>query len=94
LLNNDQQHETIQDYIGELRKPQSKARQKPEVIPTAASSRPVRNRTGDLNKKRLQLPSSLEDNYQYAKYANFNDRTQEFITTQINLFITSITVDP
>jgi len=54
----------------------------------------MRNRTGDLNKKRLQFPSSLEDNYQYAKYADFDDRTQEFITTQINLFIASITMDP
>jgi len=74
-LDNDRQNETIRDYIGELRKPQSKPRQKLEIIPTAASSRPVRNRTRDLNKKRLQFPSSLEDNYQYAKYADFNDRT-------------------
>ena len=81
LLNSDRQDETIRDYIGELRKPQSKPRQKPEIIPTAASSRPMRNRTGDPNKKRLQFPSSLEDNYQYAKYADFDDRTQEFITT-------------
>jgi len=37
------------DYLSQLRKP----RQKPTIIPTAASSRPIRNRDGDPNKKRL-----------------------------------------
>ena len=46
LINNQ---DSAPNYLLQLRKP----RQKPTIIPTAASSRPIRNRDGDPNKKRL-----------------------------------------
>jgi transposase InsO family protein len=51
----------IPDYLSQLQK--IKTRQRPVVIPTAASSRPIRNQVEDPTKKRLQAPGSLEDNY-------------------------------
>jgi transposase InsO family protein len=51
----------IPNYLSQLQK--IKTRQRPVVIPTAASSRPIRNQVEDPTKKRLQAPGSLEDNY-------------------------------